>query len=172
MSTSRNLVFIGFMGVGKSTFAKHIATQLDRLYIDTDQLIETSCSSSVSDIFADKGEVHFRQMESKVFDFLLPTQNACLSLGGGFPIYSNRLVKELGVVVYLSDSIDNILSRLSDEQIQKRPLLQERQKAVDLFQTRIPIYEQNSHIILPIKNHSISELTKIFFDKLKALNLT
>ena len=172
MPTNRNLVFTGFMGVGKSTFAQHIATELDRLYIDTDQLIEISCSSSVSAMFTDKGEAYFRQMESRVFDFLLPTKNACLSLGGGFPIYSNRSVRELGVVVYLSDSIDNILSRLSDEQIQKRPLLKDRQKAIDLFQTRLPIYEQNSHIVLPIKNHSISELTKIFFDKLKALHLT
>ena len=159
------------MGVGKSTFAKHISTSLNRLYIDTDQLIETSYGASVSDIFASQGEAYFRKMESQVFDFLLPTQNTCLSLGGGFPIYAQRSVKELGVVVYLSDSIDNILSRLSDEQIAQRPLLQDRQKATELFGTRQEIYEQNSHIVLSIKNHSIDQLAELFFAKLKELNL-
>ena len=55
----RNIILIGFMGAGKTAVGNRLSKQLGYEYIDTDQYIEEKEGMTISNIFAEKGEVYF-----------------------------------------------------------------------------------------------------------------
>ena len=80
-----NLALIGFMGVGKSTIGQMAAAQLDYEFIDTDACIEATVGMSISRIFSEQGEAHFRACESALVDELVQRRRAVFATGGGWP---------------------------------------------------------------------------------------
>jgi len=60
------LVLIGPMGAGKTTVGREIAAQLGCDFADTDALIEADQGKSVSEIFVEDGEPHFRLVEESI----------------------------------------------------------------------------------------------------------
>lgn len=131
----------GFMGCGKSSVGKELATLLSCDYADLDAVIETTAGRSIPEIFATDGEVAFRRMEQEALEmFLVGDRSSCcktecpggiltsdasvLSLGGGTvmtPACSD-LVHEHTICIYLRASIDTLLSHLESE-ASSRPLL-------------------------------------------------
>ena len=79
----KNIILIGFMGCGKTTFGKKIARQLSRQFIDTDKYIEKSQERTISTIFAEEGEAAFRQMEQDAAAALAQEKNLVIATGGG-----------------------------------------------------------------------------------------
>ena len=80
------LVLIGPMGAGKTTVGRAIAKTLACEFADTDALIEADQGKSVSEIFVEDGEPHFRLVEESVVIDALNSEtldNGVLSLGGG-----------------------------------------------------------------------------------------
>ena len=71
MSKRNNIILIGFMGSGKTTFGKWIAANKKMEFVDTDELIEKENGITISDIFASKGEVYFRNLETEMLNKLL-----------------------------------------------------------------------------------------------------
>ena len=71
MSKRNNIILIGFMGSGKTTFGKWIAANKKMEFVDTDELIEKENGITISDIFASKGEVYFRNLETDMLNKLL-----------------------------------------------------------------------------------------------------
>ncbi|VAY88407.1 Shikimate kinase I [hydrothermal vent metagenome] len=166
-SLNQNIVFIGFMGCGKSSIAKAVSQQTGCLFVDTDGLIEMSENKKIKDIFQENSEKYFRECEKKVFDFLLPTKNVCISVGGGFPIYINHSLKSLGVIVYLKKSFDAIISSLTQKDIDNRPLLKDIDRAKKIYESRIKLYEKQADVILDITHQDINEVCLDIVDKLK-----
>ena len=80
---SPRIVLIGPMGAGKSTVGSQLAQQLNLDFADTDQLIESDQGKSVSEIFIEDGEAHFRLVEESIVIDALRDQMGVLSLGGG-----------------------------------------------------------------------------------------
>ena len=113
MSKRNNIILIGFMGSGKTTFGKWIAANKKMEFVDTDELIEKENGITISDIFASKGEVYFRNLETDMLNKLLErdTQNCVISVGGGLPVKEeNRaLLSQLGTVVYLWADADELV---------------------------------------------------------------
>ena len=66
MKSKENLVFLGMMGSGKSSIGMLVAKKLKLNFIDIDNEIENKVGTTISKIFADKGEVYFRKVEEKV----------------------------------------------------------------------------------------------------------
>ncbi len=121
------IVLIGYMGSGKSSIGKKLATVLKIPFMDIDLEIEKREGISISDIFYKKGEIYFRKLENSVLKELLSTQeNFVLSTGGGTPCYGNSmdfiLSKENVAAIYLKLGIETLSSRLYSEK-NKRPLL-------------------------------------------------
>lgn len=117
---------IGYMGVGKTTLGKKIATKLGLRFLDLDQIIESSEESTISEIFKLEGESYFRNAESeKLIETIETEQNFVLSTGGGTPIMKGNMEKMLqaGIVVWLKMDAKQIASRLSQSE-NKRPLLE------------------------------------------------
>lgn len=147
-----NIILIGFMGCGKTTFGKWIAKNKQMIFCDTDQYIEEKEQSSINEIFQKKGEAYFRVLETQVIKELTGTlQNAVISVGGGLPVKeeNRELLKKLGKVVYLRTSIDELVRRLQHDTT--RPLLAGgniREKITGLMEARLECYLSASDVIV------------------------
>ncbi|MGI7211040.1 shikimate kinase [Campylobacter coli] len=156
MMKVKNIIFIGFMGSGKSTIARALAKDLDLIFLDSDGLIEMKFDQKISEIFKEKGEAFFRQEEQKMSDFFSSCEKACIATGGGFVNVSN--LEKVGFCVYLKASFEYLKKRLSENEIAKRPLFYDEVQAKRLYNERLNKYEQKANLILDVENKSIDEL--------------
>lgn len=115
---------IGMMGSGKSSIGKNLARLLSYKFMDTDLEIENKTQKKVSQIFKEKGEETFRQMEQALLMELNPQENLVVATGGGFPCYNNniKVMNELGLTIYLEAAPAFLASRLKNAK-NERPLI-------------------------------------------------
>jgi shikimate kinase len=123
-NSSKNIIFIGFMGAGKTTLGKKVARRLSLPFVDVDAEIEKRIGLSIPQIFETYGEAHFRALERTFIHNIAPDFQAVLSTGGGLPCYQNNMeiLLKLGQVFYLRRSAKELVNRLSKNKAQ-RPLL-------------------------------------------------
>jgi shikimate kinase len=123
-STPANIILIGFMGTGKSSVGRLLARQLDYRFTDTDQLVVQLAGKEIADIFATRGEAHFRELESNALRSLAEQERRVIATGGGIVVREeNRaLLRALGFVVWLTAREEVIFERVARNK--KRPLLQ------------------------------------------------
>lgn len=140
---------IGYMGVGKTTVGKVLAARLGLPFFDLDAEIERHSGMEIPEIFAQKGEAHFRETERKLLRQMLEKSGYVLSLGGGTPMYGDNLrrILECGVVVHLTLPLGALLERLRKGKA-SRPLLSGlREEDFDAFVEahlgeRLPYYNR------------------------------
>jgi len=141
------LVFIGFMGAGKTTGARAAAAALGVDAVDSDRAVETRLGASIDDYFATHGERAFREIEEAVVSELLERPPApVISLGGG-SIGSAR-VRELlrrHTVVMLDVDEPTAWRRAGNR---RRPLARDRERFAALHAERAPVYESLADAIL------------------------
>jgi shikimate kinase len=118
------IFLIGFMGCGKSTLGRLLADAIGYQFVDTDQLIEEKCGSSVAQIFAEKGEDSFRQMERETLENLVKQQRIVVATGGGMACSQQNIetMNAAGTTIYLQALAENLADWLKAER-QKRPLI-------------------------------------------------
>ena len=113
----------GFMGAGKSVVGKELARLLRRPFIDLDLSIEREAGSSVSSLFARRGEAAFRKLERKALLRAAKRQGVVVALGGGTLLDPrNRALAKKGFLVCLSCSRAELVRRLGPSR-ESRPLL-------------------------------------------------
>ncbi|EAI4358122.1 TPA: shikimate kinase [Campylobacter upsaliensis] len=162
---SENILFIGFMGCGKSTLARAFARESGRVFVDSDALIEMQFDLSVNEIFAKFGEEFFRKEEQKMADFLTYTRGISLATGGGF--VGVRNLDKIGFCVYLRASFEFLKERLGEKEKAKRPLFLDEEKAKKLYHARLSLYEEKANLILDIENQSLESLIKELKKRIK-----
>lgn len=113
------------MGCGKSYIGRTIAPILGYDNIDMDKAIEANMQLSISEIFEQKGEAYFRQLEHEYIESLNIDYNLIISTGGGAPCFNNNmeLMNSKGITIYINRSKEKILEQLK-KGMYKRPLLQ------------------------------------------------
>ncbi|MDQ3050898.1 MAG: shikimate kinase [Bacteroidota bacterium] len=113
----------GFMGAGKTTTGKKLASLLGATFIDLDNEIEKETGLPIIEIFK-SGEFKFREIESMVLRNLSVTKNAIISCGGGTPCFNENLtwMKSNGITVYIRMTVGGLFHRLSATK-QTRPLI-------------------------------------------------
>ncbi len=79
------ILLVGFMASGKTSVGKELASRLGWDFQDFDTVIEARAGKSVSEIFAEDGELEFRRLESKVAEELLTRKDTVVASGGGWP---------------------------------------------------------------------------------------
>ena len=111
------------MGVGKTTIGKRLARRLNLDYCDLDQYIEDSEKQLINAIFADRGELAFRELEQNAL-IKITNPEIVVSTGGGAPCHFDNLDKMLnaGIVVWLSMEPKILIKRLLPGR-SKRPVL-------------------------------------------------
>jgi shikimate kinase/3-dehydroquinate synthase len=144
---SRALVFIGFMGAGKTSAARAAAAELGVRAVDADHELEERLGTSIEEVFERRGERAFREEEERLVCELLERPPApVLSLGGG-AITSSR-VRELlrgHTVVLLDVDADTAWRRCGGG---RRPLARDRERFVALHADRAPLYESVADAVL------------------------
>jgi shikimate kinase / 3-dehydroquinate synthase len=146
------LVFIGFMGAGKSTAAVKVAAALGTSALDSDTLLEQEMGHSIAEEFASAGEAAFREREETLVCRLLTEAqaNAVISLGGG-AVLSERVRAALAphVTVLLDVQVEDAWRRASASG--QRPLANDRKRFEELHAQRLELYERVADAILPAR---------------------
>ena len=111
------------MGVGKTTYGKKLANKHGYTFVDLDKRIEEFANLSVSEIFESKGEIYFREIESKLLQELAQSK-VLISTGGGAVTNQQNLdfMLNCGLVIWFDCSIGIIETRVKTS-LSKRPLL-------------------------------------------------
>jgi shikimate kinase/3-dehydroquinate synthase len=141
------LVFIGFMGAGKTTGARAAAAALGVRAIDTDRELEQRLGTSIEDYFASHGERAFREIEEDIVAEVLETPPApVISIGGG-AIGSARVRELLArhTVVMLDVDEPTAWRRAGGK---RRPLARDRERFAALHAERAPLYEALADAVL------------------------
>ena len=153
-----NIILTGFMGSGKSTIGRVLAKEINSYFLDTDKLIETFENKTISEIFEKLGEEAFRKMEKRCFEWIKNNvSSTVISVGGGFPVFVPE-IKKAGVVIYLKVEFEDILKRMNEEELKKRPLFADIKKTKNLYEQRNKIYSDLADIV--IENKEINETIK------------
>lgn len=135
------------MGSGKSSVGRRVAANTGHRFLDTDELIVESTGISIPEIFAERGEARFRDLESGVLEDLVGVFGVVLATGGGIvtrEVNVERL-RGIGVVAWLDADPDAIFERVSRNT--RRPLLQTddpRATFDALLESRRALYEAAS----------------------------
>jgi len=129
------------MGAGKSTVGRRLAKKLGWKFIDLDEEIERREHCPVAEIFRQKGEPHFRDLERVCLKELSSSASkTVIALGGGAFIDSqNRVLAETtGLTVWLKVSFAKLACRVKIDGT--RPNFADKEQAERLYQTREPFY--------------------------------
>ncbi len=149
------LVFIGFMGAGKST-ALAAARDAGLETIETDTLLEEELGLPIVEAFERDGEEAFRAREAEVVGSLLASADGgAIGLGGG-SVLSERVREELGrhVVVWLQVEPEQAWTRIARSD---RPLATSAEDVATLLEQRVPLYESLADAILPPGDRGLIE---------------
>ncbi len=126
MLNIHRVYIIGFMGSGKSTAGKKLASLLGWSFIDLDKRIEEKAGKTIPEIFSQQGEDYFRNIEAEVLKNLISQTKTVISTGGGTPCHGDNMdhMLETGLTLYLKLTPGQLKSRLS-ESTGKRPLIKD-----------------------------------------------
>jgi shikimate kinase len=167
----KNIVLIGFMGVGKGSVARELIQHSEYMALDTDDFIESMQNRKIKKIFEQEGEEYFRKLERDVAKWLQKSvKNTLISTGGGF--YKVKNLKKIGTIVLLDSPFDAILKRINEHpnakaKLRKRPLLSDLEEAKKLYDARRPEYLALADVVVDVTEKSALECSKEILKKVK-----
>ncbi|MBR0432789.1 MAG: shikimate kinase [Bacteroidaceae bacterium] len=148
------IILIGYMGAGKTTVGKALAADLGVTFYDLDWYITMRYHRSVSEIFAERGEEGFRDLEQRMLHEVAEFENVVVSCGGGTPCFFDNMayMNSLAETVYLKATPDVLAMHLRMGK-GKRPLLEGKSPEEledyirEMLVAREPFYTQAKHTI-------------------------
>ena len=177
----KDISLIGFMGCGKSSVGKILATLLPECcLIDLDTYIEEKQGKGIPEIFNEYGEAAFRQMEHEALEEIFSDHarpRAILSLGGGTVTSEScrQLIRWHTDCFYLRATTETLLSNLEGHS-EGRPMLSSalppsteipnekdglRQRIESLMRTRSPQYLATAHHIIDIDGQTFAQIATL-----------
>ena len=150
----KRIILIGYMGAGKTTIGRQLALALDMQFYDLDWYIETRYHKKVSEIFAEQGEAHFRDLEKRMLHELAEFEDIVISCGGGTPCFFDNMqyMNQQGETVYLKVAPEVLCMHLKMGRT-VRPLILGKseeellQYVKDSLKEREPFYTQARHTL-------------------------
>ena len=158
----KNIILIGFMGVGKGSTARDFAKKYGVYNIDTDDLIESKTNREITRLFKKHGEEYFRALEQETANWIQTNvKGTLISCGGGF--YKVKNIKKLGTVVLLDAPFEWIYDRLksaknAQAKLAKRPLFSKIKEAKKLYEQRVSEYKKVADVIVSVDKLSQKEV--------------
>ncbi len=166
---AKNIILIGFMGVGKGSVAREIVRQSGMVAVDTDDVIESMENRKIKKIFESEGEPYFRKCEQRVARWLEKhVEKTLVSTGGGF--YKVKNLKKIGTVVLLHADFDTIHRRIlehpnAERKLKKRPLFQDPDKARALYGEREKAYREVADVVIDVAGKPVEKIAKEIIKK-------
>lgn len=150
----KSIVLIGYMGAGKTTLGKALASNLGRDFCDLDWYIEARYHKTIADIFAERGEDGFRQIERNMLHEVAEFQDNVIAVGGGTPCFFDNMdyLNANTETVYIKASVNTLIDHIHISNT-KRPLLEGKSDAElvgfinDALLKREPYYLKANHIL-------------------------
>ncbi len=167
----KNIVLIGFMGVGKGSVAREMVKRTSMMALDTDDIIESVENRSVKEIFASEGEEYFRALERKTARWLKKNvDGTVISTGGGF--FKVPALRKIGTIILLNAPFDVIYNRIlahpdAQKKLRKRPLFQDVEKAKALYNERLEQYLKVADIVVDVSDKDVGMIAKEIIKKVK-----
>lgn len=162
-----NIVLIGMPGVGKSTVGVILAKVLGYQFLDADLVIQEQEGKLLHEIIEEKGTDGFIRVENRV-NASLDTDKTIIATGGSV-VYGKEAMehlKEIGQVVYLEVSFEELEKRLAD--IKGRGVvLRVGQTLKDLYLERTPLYEKYADVTVNEEGLGVEETVDVLVKKLK-----
>lgn len=141
---SNSIILVGFMGSGKSSVTRELASEMNARPVDLDQLITADEGRTPEQIITGDGEQRFRQIESAALERALNSNHAqVIAAGGGaWTIGINRrLIAQHGATtVWLNAPFELCWQRIEQAHY-SRPMARTREAAEELYETRYPLYD-------------------------------
>lgn len=159
-----HLVFVGLMGVGKTTVARVVADRLGRRVFDSDAIIESRNGRTVREIFAEEGEASFRALETEVLvEALASSEPLVIAAAGGVVLSeaNRQTLKASGAkVVWLCADPSTLVERASGGG--HRPLLDGDAAGTlqRMFNEREALYREVADAIVLVDNRSVSDVVE------------
>ena len=161
------ILLIGFMAAGKTTLGKALAKELGLQFIDLDHYIESRYHCSVSQLFAERGEEAFRQIERNMLHEVAEFEDVIIATGGGTPCFFDNMdyMNSKGVTVFLEAAVDVIHTRLTIARIQ-RPLVKGksaeelRAYIAEMLDYRMPYYSRATHTFCANRLENIEQVSE------------
>jgi len=155
------LALSGFMGSGKSAIGRVVADRLGRRFVDLDAEVETAEGVSIGDLFADRGEAGFREVECRVLREILRRpevrkDGAVLALGGGTVTWppSARVLARAATVILLQTPLADQWARVSGT---GRPLAVSPEAFGRLAGERLATYRRTADVVVETAGLSVPE---------------
>jgi len=161
-----NIVLIGMPGCGKSTVGVVLAKQMAMDFVDSDLVIQRETGTRLSALLDQYGDEGFREIENSI-NARLDVKQSVIATGGSV-IYGEeamRHLKEIGMVVYLKLSYEQIEDRLGDLHA-RGVTIRPGQTLRDLYNERCPIYEQWADLVVHCDHMRLREVVLYIADRL------
>lgn len=142
----KRVIFIGMPCSGKSAIGRAVAEHFGFHFYDMDEEIVNMAGMSIQNIFEEKGEPAFREIETQVAKNLSEVENAVVATGGGVVTRENNMnffTTPSSAIIFIHRHFTRFITtpkRVMD----KRPLLQRTsyEKLLNLYKTRLPLYKK------------------------------
>lgn len=142
------------MGAGKTTIGKALAKRLNLEFYDLDWYIEGRQRKTIPQIFAEKGEEGFREIEKNMLHEVAEFENVVISCGGGTPCFFDNMdyLNQQGQTVYLQVTPEVLYQHLKMGKTQRPLLMNKTPEEVQVFireqlQKREPFYTKALHTV-------------------------
>jgi shikimate kinase len=168
------VVLVGFMGCGKSSLARALASRLHIPATDLDHLLEAREGTTIAQIFATRGEEAFRKLETEVLRDALQNMHTPMIIATGGGIVTREANRALlrqaaksGVLVVYVKAEPDVLAQRIRRQPGSRPLIdgerilnheETRARVEEILAVRSPLYEEVANIVVESGTASISEI--------------
>ncbi len=162
-----NIVLIGMPGCGKSTVGVLFAKMAGFGFIDSDLVIQTREKMLLSEIIKRKGNDGFNRIENEVNSEIW--SDRCVIATGGSVVYGKEAMahlKEIGTVVYLKLSFEEIKRRLGDI-VARGVVIKDGSSLKQLYEERIPLYEGYADLIIDCEGQSVEESVRALYEGVK-----
>ena len=143
----------GYMGAGKTTLGKAFARKLNLPFVDLDWYMEERFHKTVGELFVERGEAGFRELEKSMLHEVGAVEDVVISTGGGAPCFFDNMdfMNRNGKTVFLNVHPDVLFRRLRVAK-QQRPILQGKQDdelkefIIRALEKRTPFYSQAQYV--------------------------
>lgn len=147
------IFLIGYMGAGKTTLGKAFARAMGLTFIDLDWYIEERFHKTIRELFTDRGEEAFRELEKRMLHEVGEFEDVVISVGGGTPCFFDNVeyMNASGETVFLDVNIRVLFRRLKVAK-QQRPLLDGKSDEElmafiqEALEKRLPFYSKAKHV--------------------------